>query len=426
VSGRAGRARGPASDRGHSCGQLVLAAAASIAIGLACTETPLSIPGDSAPGASVETVEFTLLSSDLPLWRDTTLSGFAIPFSASFSLVSNRPELLARTFAKLNVPDTITTFADTLPVDVFSDVRVRIQVDTIRSVFSTFPVTLRLIELTTPFDVFEVAWQQAEDGVPWTPGGDLGVELAAGELEASTDTASLSLSVEADSLLKAWQQSDGENGFALVVEGPETELHVAQILWRYDALLQGRTEPAVQSQVAGFRTFASEPAVPAHGSDLRVGGLPASRFYIEFSIPASISGIPLEGSTINHAEVVFTPLPPPAGPFALRNALVGRQVNLLADPFVFGAKTPIGADPLNTTLLDPDSLAVSSPLRLDVSLLLQRASADPGRRIRIGLRADPDAQVLQFWEFGSTESPPALQPRLRIIMTPRLDVEVPE
>jgi len=385
----------------------------------ACVEDPLALDSANAPGETAQTRDFTLKVSDVPTWRDTTYTGFALPNEARFDIVSNGSKLGARVLGRLNVPDTINTFADTLPVDVFDSLDVRFQIDTVRSEFSAFPVTLKMIELTSPFDADSVTWLETGLGPAWmTPGGDLGVVIGSVEITGMSDSLIMTPDLPADSLLKAWQDTDGENGYALVLEGPEARINVQQVQFRYDALLQGRTRPVSREQVSIPRTFITDPVQPPSGMALRIGGLPASRFYVDFDLPAQIGGIPLVGSTINHAELDFEPLPPPAEPFALERPLASRIMTLLADPFVFGAKTPIGSSPLRFTPLDPDSLSGGRMIRLDITLLVVSAVRNGDLNIRIGLRGVPDAQALGFWEFGSEESPPELRPRLRIVLTP--------
>ncbi|MCG8467936.1 MAG: hypothetical protein MJB57_06940, partial [Gemmatimonadetes bacterium] len=76
--------------------------------------------------------------------------------------------------------------------------------------------------------------------------------------------------------------------------------------------------------------------------------------------------------------------------------------------------------------LAADSLATGRPLTFDITVLMQRASlSDTRDPIRIGLRADPDAQTFGFWEFGSAESPVALRPRFRVILSPPPTFGVP-
>ncbi len=396
----------------------VLVALVLVGLMASCTEDPLALSREDAPGATTETVDFTMLVSDLPTWRDTTLTGFALPNNASFSLISNDGILNARTLGRFNVPDTIRTIVDTLPVDRFDSVNFRIRLDTARSEFSGFPITLRIVSLAQPFEAGTVSWLEAETGRAWaTAGGDLGTEIAAGTLEAADDTLFMAVTVSGDSLMKAWQDSDGGNGIALVVEGPATRIRAQQFLLRYRPTLQGRTVPVSQNQTAAPRTFITDPPLPPAGSNLRIGGLPAARFYFDFRPPESVNGIPLLGATVSHAELIFQPLAAPPDPFANEVPLATRQISLLGDPFVFGSKTPVGTASLVASSLSADSLATGRPLSMDITLLVARAIQDSLSTIRIGLRSDPDAQAFGFWEFGSAESPAAMRPQFRIILS---------
>jgi hypothetical protein len=407
--------------------RLLLSAAAVSALTLsACVEDPLALDAEHAPGASSPTLDFTLLASELPAWRDTSYGGYVLPSQSGFRLVANAASITARVIGTLNVPDTVRTFSDTLPAQRYDSLNVRLTVDTIASVFTSFPVTVRMVALTRSFEQDSATWAQAGAGVPWTtPGGDLGAVLASSEMTEVSDSIPLAFEVNQDSLMKAWRASDGEPGFALVVEGPETLISVRSITFRYEALLEGREVPINQVGQPTTGTFITDPTQPAIGLPLRVGGLPATRFYIDFRIPESIDGIALKGAVINHAELLFQPLPPPAVPFPLEDVLQTRQVKLLADPFVFGEKTPIGTSPLSFVSLSSDSLTAGRPARYDITLLVLQAIQQNKPTIRLGFRGDPDGQTFGFWEFGSIESASDLQPKFRVILTPAPKFEVP-
>ena len=402
-----------------------MAALGALAVFAACTEEPLSLGPDQVPGAGTRTTDVTVSVVELGTWRDTTLTGFALPSSAPFVVVSNGPSVTSRAFGRFNVPDTIRTLADTLPVDRFENVELFVRMDTTQSEFGGFPLTLRLLALEQPFDPDSATWLRASPGLPWaTPGGDLGVEIASGVLEAVSDTIVMSPAVAEDSLMKAWQDEDGGNGFALVVEGPETDLRVTRVVLRYDPTLVGRTRPVPQVQLWDERTFVLDPPLPPTGTDLRIGGLPASRVYLEFAPPRTLGGVALEGATISQAEVILYPLPPPE-PYAAERAIEARRVSLLGDPFEIGPKTPIGSGDLQGTRLEPDLLSGGLPVRMNITFLVARAVRDSVGVIRFAFRGDPDGQALGYWEFGSAESPPEFQPRLRVVFSPAPDFGVP-
>lgn len=397
-----------------------LAAAITIVLPVmlgACAEDPLSLGSEKVPGAGVETRDVTISVSELSTWRDTTLTGFARPSTAPFVHVSVGTDLSSRGLARFNVPDTIRTFVDTLPVAKFEEVEFMLRFDTIRSEFTDFPITVKLVELGERFEPHAATWQEAAAGVPWTePGGSLGAEIASAVLEAVSDTLLMTPAVAEDSLMKAWQRADGGNGFAIVLDGPETKLRVTQMDLRYDPTLVGRSLPVPQSQFWEERAFILDPPQPPTGTELRVGGLPASRIYFEFVPPGILGEAGLQGATISQAEVILHPLAAP-DLYAAERSIEARKVSLLGDPFEVGEKTPIGSGDLVTTTLDPARLREGEPVRLDITLLLARAVQDSLKRIRIGFRADPDAQALGYWEFGSAESPPEFQPRVRIVFS---------
>ena len=391
----------------------------------ACAEDPLSLGSEQVPGAGVVTRDVTVSVAELPTWRDTTLTGFARPSTAPFVHLSSATDVSSRGLARFDVPDTIRTFVDTLPAARFEEVEFLLRFDTIRSEFTEFPVTVKLVELGERFEAHGATWQEAAPGVPWgAPGGSLGVEIASAVLEAASDTLLMTPAVAEDSLMKAWREADGGNGFAIVLDGPETKLRLTQMLLRYDPTLVGRTLAVPQTQLWDERAFILDPPQPPTGTALRVGGLPASRIYFEFVPPGIFGEAGLEGSTVSQAEIILHPLAAPEL-YAAERRIEARKVSLLGDPFEVGEKTPIGSGDLLTTTLDPDRLREGEPVRLDITLLMARAVLDSLTRIRIGFRADPDAQALGYWEFGSAESPPEFQPQLRVVFSSAPDFTVP-
>jgi hypothetical protein len=419
-----------AAGRFDTVARLAAGVVLSTAIMSACTEEPLgNLDSGSAPGASSVTRELVLSVTDLSTWRDTTVTGFAVPSNAPFLILAEQQELRARGLSQLDIPDTLNTFADTLPVDHFVDASMRLVLDTVNSVFGSFPLTVRMVSLAQEFVPAEASWTEAEEGRPWiTPGADLAEELSSVQMTEVSDSLIFEFQVPVDSLLKSWQDLDGQPGFALVLEGPGSRLLVRALSLRIEAVLEGREAPIEQTLINDVRTFISDPEPPSPGQDLRLGGVPASRFYLEFSPPDSVGGFPLHGSTINHAELIFHPLPPPAEPYAMERGVVALPVKLMTDPFIWGAKTPIGSSLGGFAIMDPDSLAAGIPLRVDVRSLLISALSGPADSIgtiRVGMRSDPDGQSLGYWEFGSVQSSAAYRPELLIIFTTPPEFGVP-
>ena len=429
----------------HTAGARLLAAGllAATAPALGCTEDALTGPGP-AGDEGAETVEITIPADRFAQWRDTTYTGFALPLDASF-LVAADPQdstdLHARTLLKYRtLPDSVEIDSVNVAIDSFTSADVRLTLDTARSRIPDGGVRLRLVGLARPFTATEVTWEQAAEGEPWSsPGGDLTSELGSLDLQGASDSVladTLILPVQqavVDSLLSDWKDADGGAGAALLVEGAGARLQFDRANLRFDVRPAGR-DTTVELTLTAFlgndpSTFIHDPPLPPPGTALRLGGLPASRAYLTFVPPDSAGGLRIRGATINRAELVFVPAAPPGEPFPLDRQVTADAMELIADPFELGAKAPIGPSLATQTgtSLQPDSLAAGSPLRIAFTGLMSRWAAAPDSFgvFRLGIRLRPDDQTLNFWEFGSAESPPDLRPFVRLVVTPPSSFDLP-
>lgn len=421
---------------------LVLAAA--LAAG-ACTEDALTGPGPEGDEGA-ETVELVVAAEEMVRWRDTTFSGFALPLDAGFLLAADPQEgtadLHARSLLKYRtVPDSVEIDSVNVAIDSFESAELRLRLDTARSRVPDAGVRLRLFGLARPFTATEVTWEQAAEGETWSsPGGDLARELGSLDLEGVPDSVladTLVVPVQgegmADSLLSSWQQGDGDNGAALLVEGPGARLRFDRADLRLRARPVDRdttVELTVLAVLGNDRsTFIYDPPQPPVGDGLRLGGLPAHRAYMTFVPPDSVDGLALLGATINRAELVFRPAAAPDPPFALDQQVSTDAMELISDPFELGVKTPIGPSLSTQTggVLTPDSLSAGRDLRIAFTGLMRRWTAAPDSfgAFHLGLRLRPDDQTLNFWEFGSVESAPDRRPVLRLVVTPPSDFDLP-
>lgn len=420
----------------HVLGVLVLAAVGAVA----CTEDPLTGPGPGeGEDEAAETVELSIGPGQMASWRDTTLSGFALASDAGFVVLGDRSDFLSRGLLRYPAfPDSVEIDDETLEIEEFLNGTIRVVVDSTRSVPPPDPLTLRAFTLARPFEPDEASWQQAADGQPWdSAGGDLDRRigsLALQDVDAGTlaDTVDIPFDVPTDSLLRAWRASDGQPGMALLMEGDGGPLTVASVFLEFDVRPAGRDTTVAFQAGTGLTAIPSttvhDPSTPPTGTPLRVGGLPAARFYTAFRPPEQIDGVRLVGGTINRAEIVFPPAPTPAAPFALEGSATASGIRLAADPFELGARTPIGDTlPAGTVTLDPDSLSAGRPLRFAFTELLRRWASNPDSAgdLRVGVRLRPDAQTIGFWEFGSAASSAEIRPFLRIVVTPSSDFDGP-
>jgi hypothetical protein len=366
---------------------------------IGCTEDFLVVTDpDDAPGASTPTIEVLLDARDLPSWRDTSYTGFTIPSGASYQLVSERTDLRARTLGRFStIPDSVFVDTARVAIDSFTSAYVRFRVDTARSVISEAGIEVALLSMARTFDADEATWTRARIGEPWTtPGGDLGEELGRDSLTAPADTLAeqpdslvVALAVDVDSLLSSWRESEGEPGFALSLLGVDTEVRVNSI-----ALVAGAVPEGVDTVVTIVRgadpsTFIFDPATPEVTTRLRQAGLPSARYYDD--------------------------------PFALAGELGSQTVRLLADPFVFGEKTPIGGTLGAPALLDPDSLAAGTVVSYDITAFVaawSAVSADSVPLLRVGIIPFPENRAFGYWEFYSVEDADGLRPAVRILFTP--------
>lgn len=424
-------------DLARSPALALLAAGAGLAGLAGCTEDVIIAVDPDVPGATSPTVEVSALASELAGWRDTTYSGFELPATSGFKLLAGRTDLRSRVLGRFDVPDTVLTSSGFEGIDTFLDGAFRVALD-----FGEDPDSvvvpdyrLRVHALGESYDSLSATWVERRDGEPWAvPGGTLGELLASADFAVALDTAVLPFSAPVDSVLKEWQETGGRPGVALLLEGGPPELLVRRFDLEAEATLSERPDTISGRYAALAPTFIYDPAQPPVGQSLRVAGLPASRLYVEFSLPDSLGGLALRESTINHAEVRFRPLAPPEAPFALERSIVVSVVEVLADAFEVGAKVPVGnpiADPQTGAAqfiaLTPEDLEEGGLLRVDVTRLVGLvANLDTLSVIRLAVRAAPtDAQAFGFWDFGSVESPPDLQPELLMLVTPPIGFPVP-
>lgn len=408
----------------------------------ACTEEPFS-PSErgSAPGASVETREVTVPADAFDVWRDTTYTGYAIPVDASFRLVGLTPGFESRVLARFpDLPDSVSFDGAQTAVDSFPGGELQVVLDTARSRVPGTPVTIRLYALERAFDTEEATWTQADSVNSWsTPGGDLGTELGSLTLEGASDsvladTLRIPLPAGTDSVLRAWRESEGEPGSALLVEGVEgsdVRLQIRSFRLAAEAALAGEdtTIRVLDGGAVGLvpSTFIYDPPPSDAGTNLRLGGLPAHRFYFVFEPPDSAEGVSLRGGTINRAEFVFPSRAPPPEPYRFAGEVRVGAFELTTDPFVAGPKTPVGAVRTGDIFFDPTG-GEDPDFRLPVTALIRTWAAAPPDSLgafRLGVALRPDAQAFGHWDLGSVESSSGRRPFLRLLVTPPASFDVP-
>lgn len=415
----------------HPRAAIWLLAGLGVASIAACTEDTLTgVDPDDAPGEGQATVEIELSAADVPTWRDTTYTDYALPSTSSSRLVAQTADFRARMLGRFaTLPDSVFVGEDRLEVESFGSARVRLVIDTIASAIPEAGSSIEAYALARGFATREATWSDAAAGDPWaTPGGDLGESLGALDIEALVaDTVFLPLSVDADSLLQAWRAADGETGLALLSAVDGTFLSINQVVLVFDVKPVGRDTLVETLRSATANTFLFDPPTPAPGSGLRLGGLPAARTYLSFELPESLNGVDLRGARINRATLLLTSTGLPSAPFGTTDTLLASTFSLLSDPFDFGPKTPVGVNTSNPVQILPEVMEAGGELELPITSLVQNwAASDPDSvpALNLGVRVLPEGGGIAYWEFGNQEDP-ARAPRVRIVLTPSTVFDLP-
>jgi len=410
--------------------RILLLAPVFLAVG-SCTEDSLiGVDPDSPPGQSSETIELSVDVGDLPVWMDTTFVGFAVPSNSGIRLVASGPTLKSRLMGRFaTIPDSIFFDTARVAIERMESARLRILVDSLSgSVLPDSGTELRFHSLTRGFDERDVTWGDAREGEPWTtPGGDLGDLLGSIRIDSLQDTIFMPLSVDTDSLLSAWRATDGESGYVLSTLVDGTSITLSSLALVFDVLPEGQDTLIEAVRAPDPSTFIFDPETPPPAGKLRLGGLPSARMYLRFELPETLDGIPLRGSRINRAALVFRSLGTPPAPFATTDTLFATVFNLLANPFELGPKTPIGANFGNFIELNPDQLGSGGEQVFNITALIQAWAAAPPDslpELRMGVRALPEGDNITFWEFGEGTDP-VNSPRLELLITPPTGFGVP-
>ena len=402
-----------------------------------CTERALvEVDSNTAPGQATPTQEIEIPVHGMISWRDTTYSGYAMPVTSSYRVLTDSSDLQGRLLARFaSIPDSIVIGTGRQPIESYANGRFRLIVDTAGSSIPQAGVDLEVYALTRAYEAREATWSEAADGVPWsTPGGDLGERLAFGRIEApfdstASDTVFVPFELSTDSVLAEWAAGDGEPGVAIRTVGSTASVDVRLIAVSFDVKPVGQDTLVPAARPPAGYTVIFDPQTPEPGQDSRLGGLPTSRIYLDFELPEVWEGLQLKGSTINAAALVLRPKSPPPDPFRLGAPVDAITYQLLADPFEFGPKTPIGGILGPSTLLDPVALAEDgAELVLSITplaLIWSFAPPDSLDVLRIGIQSAPEGADLGFWSFGSAEDVSALRPSVRMIVTPRVPFRLP-
>lgn len=413
----------------------ILPIVALFAVG--CTERALlEVDADSAPGQKTPTEEVEIPIEGMLSWRDTTYIGYSVPATSSYRVIADSTRLQSRVLGRVQtIPDSIDTSVGRQAIEEYVDGRFRLVLDTVVSHVPSSGMDLEILALNETYEQEQTTWTLREEDVPWsTPGGELGELIASTTIDApfdsvTSDTVFVPFVASTDSVLSAWSRTEGEPGYAIRVSGSTAYVQISSVALVFDARPEVQDTLIRLARSPSGSTVIFDPETPDPGQTSRLGGLPSSRIYLDFELPDTWQGLQLKGSTINAAALVFRPADPAPIPFLLEYPLEVTTFELLADPFVFGPKTPIGPTLSAPVLLDPEAITEDdAKLVVGITpavLAWSLAESDTINVLRIGLRALPEGRGLGYWRFGSAEDLPALRPSVRLLVTPRVPFRLP-
>ena len=429
-------ARSTRSSAARSSAARALVVGASLLIGaVACTETFSG--GDACP---------SLCPSKPTAFRDTIIDAVIVD-----TTVGGYPELgLSPTLLLANRSDTIVTRGvirfDVLPsVYLPNKTEASQGITTVDSVVLVLPLDTTGSRGTTPVTVeaFDVDTTE-NDSSRVVVASLFRPDRAIGSVVITPSTQGDSVKVPiSKTVLAAKIATGGRLRVGLRITGGNGQVRVV-------AFAQGAAAPYLRFDPNTDTTYAPLPvspstAIPQATSDVNlaylvygivdrgsltpdsqtlvVGGFPAYRTYLRFSLPKSIS----DSSTIVRAEVLLTQRPSlfanvadtvsllPLIPTSTNAVTDIRRILDLSADGAFAA--------LDSTRLVPRDSGQRAVNILSLARSWGGLQADIPRAVafRIGLEGAQPAEL----QFYSSEAPAALRPRLRITYLPRTESAIP-
>ncbi|MEO5511674.1 MAG: hypothetical protein ABIS27_13665 [Longimicrobiales bacterium] len=319
-------------------------------------EDPTTIGAPLVENGAVRTFEVTLEASQF-LVRDTSFSAFAPSPTIPFLILALNYEgaLNAHALAKFAVDPFlgVTDAAGILKFDSTPKLQrghIVLKFDTVATKI-TGPVLLRMYEAAEDWDTVGVTWRvRNEAGALWrVPGGTPGALL-----DTATYLGGDSVAFRVDTLVLArWRSKTEPNlGVLFTVASGNGRLRSARPTLRVafrttlsDTIVTQSTNPFVSR-------FISDPVVPITSGNTLVGGSPSSfRAVLEVRpdlasvvVPCPFSAsctVKLKNASIARADLLFEPIPSPAG-FAPELPVTVLAYTLLPTPQLPLVRSPLG------------------------------------------------------------------------------------
>lgn len=434
-------------------GAVVLAAACG-------RESPTAVGGSLLSGGGARTFELVLNAPQF-LQADTSISGFATKsIQAAFLVVANavggtvNAHILAR-FASPTATITVldSTGAqktDTLPR--YFKGQVVLHLDTTAVPLETSPVLLQLFRTAESFDGGSATWTLRVDTgnvhLPWaTPGGTPAALVDTATYTPGQD----SVIFRVDSLTVAqWRDTANLGRGALIAAAAAgTRLRATTVTYNVSAHSTIKKDTVVVQTPttvgSSFLFTPNGPGTPPAGV-LFIGGLPSWRSYFTLqpdlitrtlSCPASAGlacTFTLKTVTINFAALVVQPAS--AGPWVPEDSVRPEAFVVDTATGIPLTRSPLGPHLGSTTpALTPTIFGAppaTSSFAIPISPMLAALAGDTinigaasGESRTVAVLHFPEPGILGVGAFYGREAPPALAPKLRLIVTIAPQVQLP-
>ena len=423
---------------------LRLTALALLVVAAACTERiesgaacPALCPTENTP-VSDTTLDAVVF--------DSVLTGYPLPGEQQFLLLAAQPR-----------PDTLDVRAivrfDTLPARYFpTGAADSVRITQVDSGFITihFDTTTKLITQPATISAYDVDTAAVNDTTAAALNGlfrpdrligtvtvrpeslttdSLRVPISNAAIAAKTrDTLRLRIGLRISSTAPVRLRIDASQGGTATspVRLSFDPVSASDTTYSPIVLSPSSSTPTGDAETAlGFRDFTivAAGAVPALGSDLVIGGLPARRTFMRFVVPARL----IDSATIVRATLLLTQRPTPGAERTdtvelTPNVVVaeGSIADLRRSVDLSAPGSNFGVDSLRLSPADSGARSISL-----VNLVRAWHALPATTQRALVLRARFEGAQAAALRFVSAEGSPTQRPRLRISFIPRTEFALP-
>lgn len=425
---------------------------ALLALGAALTgcgdEDPVGIGRELVPGGEVRTFEVVLDAAEF-LVSDTALAGFSRPATAGFVKVAEDAGGIVDAhglyrFGPTPIALVVDVTPDSVAVDstlTYPSATLVLRVDTTLSE-APGEVQLELLRTTQEWHPASAGWELRVDTagarLPWAEEGGSGEPVSSGVWSPGVD--SITFAVDSQTVALWTDTTSASRGALVRALAAGTDLRITSGALRLDARPSVRPDTLIPVTVATVAaTFVYQPTL-APTDDLRVGGIPAWRTFLDVGAllaavrvpcadPSLDCIVPLADATIGYAAVVLTPTEGAAG-FRPEGDLT-----LEARPVLRGSlplvRSPLGRVVGRVTVAADSLEAGDAPIEMPITSFVRDLlgtspdgddADDDAPPSRLALASLPESATFGLATFSGSGG--AAPPRLRLVVTVASPLEI--